>query len=109
MARPKRPTKPKSRMPNLDNATPGAIVDWLGGVREEIKTLKKLEGYYKEGLKARIDEGEDEIEGEIWKADITDVVQARIDGDAIKTEMGQDWWDDHCKTIEDQMIKTTKL
>ena len=109
MAKPKRPAKPKSRMPNLDNATPGAIVDWLGGVRDEMKTLKKLEGYYKEGLMARIDEDEIEIEGDVYIAAITEVVQARIDGDLIKKEMGEEWWKDHCKTIEYQMIKTTKL
>jgi len=108
-ARPKRPAKRASRLPDLSNATPGALVDWLGGVRAEIADLKKLEGYYKEALKARIDPNEIEVEGDVFLATISDVAQARLDNDAVKDEMGQGWWDDHCKVIEFQQIRTKKL
>lgn len=47
--------KPKFQMPNLENATPTGLVDLLGQTREQIKDLEKLEGIYKEALKARLD------------------------------------------------------
>jgi len=52
-------TKPKFKMPNLENMTPSGLADLLGEVREQIKDLEKLEGIYKEALKARIDQPDD--------------------------------------------------
>ncbi len=108
---PKRKTAPKrkSGLPDLDNATPSILVDWLGGVREQMKELKQLEGYYKEALTARIDEGESEVVGETFSAEIIDVEQMRIDGDTVKEEMGEEWWTDHCKLVEFKQIRTKRI
>lgn len=107
----KTPSKAKRQtgLPNLDNATPEIIVDWLGSAREQIKELQQLEGYYKEALKARIDEGQFEVWGAKFSAEIIDVAQRRIDGDAVKSEMGEEWWEDHCKLIEFQQIRTKRI
>ncbi len=102
----KKTSKRKTGLPNLDNATPPILTDWLGSVREQMKELKQLEGYYKEALMARAD-GE-EIVGEQFTATIEDVEQMRIDTTAVKDEMGDEWWGDHCKLIEYKMIKTKR-
>lgn len=107
--RPKRPAKRKSGLPNLDNATPEILVDWLGGAREQIKELQQLEGYYKEALKARIAEGQDEIIGEKFAAEIKEISQSRLDSATVKEEMGEEWWEDHCKLIEFQQIRTRRI
>ncbi len=107
--KPKAKKSMKSGLPNLDNATPSIIVDWLGAAREQIKELQQLEGYYKEALKARVDEGEDEIIGEKFSAEILEVAQLRIDTAAVKEEFGEEWWEDHCKLIEFQQIRTKRI
>lgn len=43
------------KTPNLSNATPEGLVDMLGEVREQMKTLKKLEGIYKAALLTKLD------------------------------------------------------
>jgi len=102
----KKTSKKKSGLPNLDNATPSVLVDWLGNVREQMKELKQLEGYYKEALQARTDD--EEIIGEQFTATIEDVEQMRIDTAAVKEEMGDEWWDDHCKLIEYKKVSTKR-
>lgn len=108
MPAPKKPRK-RDALPDLRNATPMAIVDWLGSTRVELAKLKKLEGYYKEGLKAKLEDGEDEVEGEEFRAEIVDVCQRRLDNELVKEEMGAQWWDKHCHDIEFQQIRTSKL
>jgi len=41
-------------MPSLANATITGLIDMLGGTREEMANLKKLEGIYKTALQARL-------------------------------------------------------
>src|SRR5690349_13162082 len=41
------------QVPNLGNATPHFLTDELGYVQSAIKRLEKLEGLYKEALKAK--------------------------------------------------------
>ncbi len=105
----KKAAKRKSGLPNLDNATPAVLVDWLGNVREQTKELKQLEGYYKEALLARIDDDEEEVVGEKFSATIEDVEQMRLDTGTVKEEMGDDWWQDHCKLSEFKMIRTKRI
>jgi hypothetical protein len=100
-------TKTK-KMPNLDNATPGFIVDELGSVREEIKNLVKFEGYYKEALKARLEPGQATVDGETFSALIVDTEQVRLDTARIKEDMDEVWLDEHSKLIEFITIKTAR-
>ncbi len=101
--------KKNEGLPNLDNATPSFLVDELGSIRAEQKELKKREGYIKAALKARIKPGEYSIEGEKYTAEIIEQAQMRIDTDGVKTEMGSQWWEDHCKLVEFQQIKVTAI
>jgi len=110
MAKPKRPKTGK--MPDLSNATPPALVDWLGDVRDELKDLKKLEGFFKEGLLARV--GDDKtVRGEVFSALIEDTEQARFNKDlaiAKLTELGatEDEIAECYKEISFKTIRTTK-
>ncbi len=101
-------SKKTFRMPDLSNATPTFLVDELGGVREQIKELQKLEGFYKEALQARSG-GKTTIEGETFVALLTDQTQQRIDTKGLKEEFGEEWYQDHTKTIEFKKIQTTRL
>ncbi len=107
----KKAPKRKSGLPNLDNATPPVLVDWLGNVREQMKELKQLEGYYKEALRARVSDDDlvDGITGDEFEALISEVTQMRIDTEAVKEEMGEEWWIDHCKETSYDMIKTKRI
>lgn len=102
-------SKKNEDLPNLDNATPSFLVDELGSIRSEQKVLKKREGYIKAALQARIKPGEYKIEGEKYAAEIIEQAQMRIDTDLVKTEMGSQWWEDHCKLVEFQQIKVTEI
>lgn len=101
--------KRKSGLPNLDNATPNVLVDWIGNVREQMKELKQLEGYYREALMARVDDGEYEVTGEQFEALIEDVEQMRLDSTAVRVEMGEEWWGDHCKLSEYRKVSTKRI
>lgn len=94
----------KTSMPNLNNATPGSIADWLGEVRKQQKDLKKLEGFYKQALQARRPENDDVIHGEKFKAIFSHKTRTALDQTPVKEEMGQEWWDAHCKTTEYDQI-----
>lgn len=98
----------KRTPPNLENATPNSLVDDLSRVRRMMSRLKKLEGFYKEALKARWPQEEtDEIDidpvtfeerhvkrpapqvqGEIYTVTWDEVTQNRVDTDAVKELLG---------------------
>lgn len=94
----------KKNPPNLENATPEWLVDELGRIRRIFSRAKKLEGYYKEALKARwpmIDDPSGEtyttpegdikikripvgmLRGEIYGVDYSLGSQSRVDLDAV--------------------------
>ncbi len=95
-------------MPNLDNATPGSLVDDLGATRAESAKLKKREGFIKQALFARLDEGQTLVEGEVFNAMIQDTVQERLDTAKIRETEDDDWLADHTNVIEFKQIRTTK-
>ena len=93
---------------NLANATPQFLVDELGGVRAKIKELQKEEGFLKEALKARVDETDTVVEGDLYAATIEQVFQMRFDSERTKLEMGPEWWAERQKEISFVTIKTVK-
>lgn len=99
----------KVRMPNLANATPGFIVDELGAVRKKLSKLKKLEGFYKEALRARLKKNQRVVEGEKFSATITKSARTSLNTDAVKEEMGAGWWKDRCVTKTIETIRTDEL
>lgn len=100
--------KKKDDMPNLDNATPGSLVDDLGATRVESAKLKKREGFLKQALFARLDEGQTLVEGEKFNAMIQDVVQERLDTEKIRASETDEWLEDHTKVVEFKQIRTAK-
>ncbi len=97
-----------NRMPNLDNATPMSLTDDLGEVREKISALKKLEGIYKEALKARLDEGQQTVDGEKFSALIEVTTQSRLDQDKVKAETDPEVLKGWYKEISFTTIRTTR-
>ncbi len=95
-------------LPNLANATPEFLADELGDVRSKSKDLKKLEGYFKEALKGRIDFGETAT-GDRYSVQRSKRVQRRIDTTSIKEEMGSEWYDEHCKNSEQDVLSTALI
>lgn len=94
----------KKNPPNLENATPEWLVDELGRIRRIMSRVKKLEGFYKEALKARwpmIDDPSGEtyvtpegdvkikqvpvgmLRGEIYGVDYSMGSQSRVDMEAV--------------------------
>lgn len=81
-------SKPTQTIPNLENATPGYLVDEITKIRVEQSRLTFLEGVYKEALKARITpeqrSGDKGIEGEYAFATYRAQTQERVDTAAVK-------------------------
>ena len=80
--------KPTQTIPNLENATPGFLVDEIAKIRVEAARLKFLEGVYKQALEARVSpeqkKGTAIIEGTYAVASYRHQLQERIDTDAVK-------------------------
>ncbi len=101
--------KVKDAIPNLDNATPGMLVDEIGDIRVAMSRLKKREGFYKQALIARLDEGQTLIEGDkLYDGMLEETVQERLDTAKIREDMDEDWLRDHTKVIEFKTLRTTK-
>src|SRR4051812_23850724 len=81
--------KPTQTIPNLENATPGFLVDEIAKIRVEQSRLKFLEGVYKQALQARITPeqkgGSAIIEGSYACGSYRHQFQERVDTDAVKT------------------------
>jgi len=75
-------------IPNLENATPGFLVDELGKIRAEASRLKFLEGIYKQALEARCTptqlNGTKFIMGETFVGDWVEKTQERVDTNKVK-------------------------
>lgn len=70
--------------PNLSNSTPAMIVDELGKIKVIEGQLKKLKEFYKEALKARLDPGQNTIEGEAFISSITTADRTALDQEKAK-------------------------
>ena len=95
------------QMTNLANATPEFLVDELGDIREQVRVLKKQEGFYKTALKARMDYDE-MILGERYKGVKTQKERTGLDVAKIREDMDEDWIDDHTVTSDYDQIDTPK-
>lgn len=93
------PKKEKDALPDISKMSLTEIVDELGDIRFRLNNLKRLEGYLKEALTARADPGE-EYTGSHWRGIVTLESRMGLDSAAVKAEMGEEWWVDHCKETE---------
>jgi hypothetical protein len=73
-----------------------AEVDELGVLLAQLAPLQRREKELKDRLKAM---GLPVLEGALFRCTVSESLEARLDGGRIKEEMGQDWYDAHCKPV----------
>lgn len=100
--------KKKEKDPNLNNATPGFLVDEIGMLRTEMKALEKKEAFFKEALLARVKPGQ-RVEGELYYAEISSECRTGLDTQRIKEEFGEDWCAERSKTTEYTKVSTKRM
>lgn len=82
--------KYKFEMPELGNATQEFLIDELGELGETIKALEKLQGVYKEALKARVEDLKPGLSyfGDSFEMAYSEVTAERMDTEAVKKALG---------------------
>ena len=73
------------------------LADQIGQLDAQIKALTEQLDVLKAQAKAS---GLDEIEGRIFTVSIGTSIRASLDTTKVKKELGQQWYDDHCKLAE---------
>jgi len=73
------------------------LADQIGQLDAQIKVLTKELNALKDKAKAS---GLNEIEGRIFTVTIRTDIFATLDSASVKKELGQQWYDDHCKLGE---------
>jgi hypothetical protein len=76
------------------NLSAGDLVDRLGALKAEIGGLQAQEKALRDELIRR---KACSIEGAVYSATITDAVRWTLDTGAVRTKMGSDWYDAHCR------------
>ena len=76
------------------NLSAGDVADQLGALKAEIAELEAREKSLRDELIRR---GDAEIEGAVYRATITDAVRWTIDAKAVRSEMGEPWWNARCR------------
>src|SRR5580704_11030098 len=78
----------------LRNLSANALVDQLGAVKAEIAAFEGREKALRDELLRR---GLTEAEGARFNATVTQAVRWTLDTKAVKSEMGDFWWDARCR------------
>jgi hypothetical protein len=76
------------------NLSAGDVADQLGTLKAEIAELEDREKSLRDELIRR---GGAEIEGALYRATITDAVRWTLDAKAVRSEMGEPWWNARCR------------
>src|SRR6267154_1997826 len=76
------------------NLSAGDVADQLGAVKTEIADLEAREKSLRDELIRR---SVSEIDGTRYRATITDAVRWTIDAKAVRSEMGEPWWNARCR------------
>lgn len=79
-----------------------AEVDELGVLLAQLAPLQRREKELKDKLKAK---GLPVLEGALFRCTVSESLEARLDGARIKSEMGADWYDAHCKPVIKQTVR----
>lgn len=74
-----------------------SIADQIGQLDAQIKVLTKQLNALKAEAKAT---GFDEIVGTVFVVSISKDIKATLETAKVRAEMGQKWYDDHCKLSE---------
>lgn len=73
------------------------IADQIGQLDAQIKALTEQLNTLKEQAKAS---GLDQIEGQVFVVTISKDIKATLETAKVRQELGQQWYDDHCKLQE---------
>jgi regulator of replication initiation timing len=77
--------------------TSNLLADQIGQLDAQIKVLtEQLETLKKQAK----DSGLEEIVGQVFVVSIGNSIRASLDTAKVKKELGQQWYDDHCKLAE---------
>ena len=82
------------------------LADQIGQLDAQIKALTEQLEALKEQAKAS---GLDEIEGRVFKVSIGKSIRSSLDTTSVKKELGQKWYDDHCKLAEVTTVRIKPL
>jgi hypothetical protein len=82
------------------NLPAGDLVDRLGAVKADMSGLQAQEKAMRDELIRR---GSSSFEGAVYSATITEAVRWTLDTGAVRSKMGADWYDAHCR----QSVVTT--
>ena len=73
------------------------LADQIGQLDAQIKVLtEQLENLKKQAK----DSGLEEIVGQVFVVSVGNSIRASLDTAKVKKELGQQWYDDHCKLAE---------
>ena len=73
------------------------LADQIGQLSAQIDVLtKELEALKKQAK----DSGLDEIVGQVFVVTVGNSIRSSLDTAKVKQELGQQWYDDHCKLAE---------
>ena len=73
------------------------LADQIGQLDAQIKAMTKQLNALKDQAKAS---GLDEIEGRVFVVSISKDIKATLETAKVRQELGQKWYDDHCKLQE---------
>jgi regulator of replication initiation timing len=73
------------------------LADKIGQLSAQIDVLTKELDALKKQAK---DSGLDEIVGQVFVVTVGNSIRASLDTAKVKQELGQQWYDDHCKLAE---------
>lgn len=77
--------------------TSNTLADQIGQLDAQIAVLtKQLDALKKQAKKS----GLDEIIGQVFVVTVGNSIRASLDTAKVKQELGQQWYDDHCKLAE---------
>lgn len=77
--------------------TNNLLADQIGQLDAQIKVLtEQLETLKKQAK----DSGLEEIVGQVFVVSVGSSIRASLDTAKVKKELGQQWYDDHCKLAE---------
>lgn len=96
------------KAPTLANATPSFLVDELKEVRDRIKPMATYEKLLANLVKSQRPTETNRIVGERFVGDFKFIEKRIPDKEKIQTEMGLDWWDEHCKDSKYWQITLSK-
>jgi hypothetical protein len=77
------------------NLSAGDLVDRLGALKAELSGLQAQEKALRDELIRR---GSSSLDGAVYSATITEAVRWTLDTGAVRSKMGTDWYDAHCRS-----------